>query len=111
MEIDVYTFRIMIGAYTTAFNDPPTGDNIIELVVYPRRYVYVFSSFKKFSISFAYKRYISSEDFQGLFTNGDCETDPSILITSNRNLLGVRFETQSHSIRVNDIVVREITWI
>ena len=67
-----------------------------------------YSNFKKFSISFWYKRTDGKTSLQGLFTNGDCETDPSILIMSEPDSLGVRLETKSHSIREDGINVRTI---
>ena len=63
------------------------------------------STYKKFSISVWFKRTDIYEGMQGLFSNGDCETDPSILITSNVNSMGVRLETDTHSIRVNNMPV------
>ncbi|KAK2186128.1 hypothetical protein NP493_214g03037 [Ridgeia piscesae] len=69
-----------------------------------------YSNFKKFSISFWYKRTDGKTSLQGLFTNGDCETDPSILIMSEPDSLGVRLETKSHSIREDGINSDDGDW-
>ena len=63
------------------------------------------STYKKFSISVWFKRTDIYTGLHGLFSNGDCETDPSILITSQLNSMGVRLETTSHSIRVDGLPV------
>ncbi|KAI0209188.1 hypothetical protein LSAT2_006158 [Lamellibrachia satsuma] len=69
-----------------------------------------YSNYRQFSLSFWYKRTSGRSTLQGLFTNGDCETDPSILIISEQDTIGVRLETKSHSIRKNGVSSSDGDW-
>ena len=64
-----------------------------------------FSSYLKFGVSFWYKRTGGPSDTQGIITNGDCETDPSILITSGSETVGVKFHTYNDDVDVPSISV------
>ncbi len=65
-----------------------------------------FRSYPKFGVSFWYKRTGGSSNTQGIITNGDCETDPSILITSGPENIGVKFSTTKKDVNKPNIEVR-----
>ena len=69
------------------------------------------SNYRQLSVSFWYKRAGGQSSVQGLFNNGDYATEPSVLITSQPDSIGVRLVTQSNSISRDDIQVIHISFV
>jgi len=57
------------------------------------RFTNAYSKFKQFAVSFWFRRTGSSGLSQGLFDTGNCEVDPSVLISTTRDSISVRFIT------------------
>ena len=62
--------------------------------------------FNKISISFWYKRKDTGSATEGLITNGNSNTSPSILISSDKNSLSVVLKTETNTLRKSGIPVR-----
>jgi len=70
-----------------------------------------YNRYKQFGVSFWFKRTGSSDVKQGLFDNGNCEFDPSIMISSKKDSVGVRFVTDNGMIAKEGLSVRGISFI
>ena len=57
------------------------------------RFTNTYSRFKQFAVSFWFRRTGPSGLSQGLLDTGNCEIDPSILISTTRESISVRFVT------------------
>ena len=58
------------------------------------RFTNSYGIFKEMGISFWMKRTGDSDETQGLVDNSNCEADPSIMISSTKDSVGVRFVTK-----------------
>ena len=63
---------------------------------------------KKMSISFWYKCTDRFEELQGLVTNGDCVSNPSIRIASRNGTIEAWLTTTSGKVKVKSVPVRPL---
>ncbi|KAI0216879.1 hypothetical protein LSAT2_031181 [Lamellibrachia satsuma] len=82
------------------------GSTTLEIPFFVNSY----SKYKTFSVSFWYQRIGSSRTNQGLCDNGDCEMDPSIMISSQPNSIGGRFGTISGIVEKDGIKSANDHW-
>ena len=73
------------------------------------RFTNSYGIFKEMGISFWMKRTGDSDETQGLVDNSNCKADPSIMISSKKGSVGVRFVTSHMDIvEVDGLEVRRI---
>ena len=78
------------------------GHGKLEMPAFTNSY----NRYKQFGVSFWFKRTGKSDVKQGLLDNGNCEFDPSIMISSKPDSVGVRFITNNGKIAKEGFSVR-----
>ncbi|KAI0218724.1 hypothetical protein LSAT2_029593 [Lamellibrachia satsuma] len=73
-------------------------------------FTYSYSRMKKMSISFWVKCTSRFEELQGLVTNGDCVSDPSLRIASKNGTIQASLTTTSGRVSVVDVTAVENEW-